>query len=55
MKTEKGVTRDPVCGMSMDESNAIRAERDGKIYYFCGEGCRDRFLAAPLAPQKKHA
>ena len=38
----RGVT-DPVCGMTVDRSRALRAERDGVAYYFCSEACRDRF------------
>jgi Cu+-exporting ATPase len=31
--------------MTVDERTAISAERDGKTYYFCHEGCRKKFLA----------
>jgi Cu+-exporting ATPase len=43
---------DPVCGMTVDEQTAISAERDGQTFYFCSEGCRQKFLAAgkPHAP-----
>jgi Cu2+-exporting ATPase len=37
--------RDPVCGMELDESEAIRLEKDSKTYYFCGEDCKDAFLS----------
>jgi len=36
---------DPICGMQVDESTAISAERDGKQYYFCCDHCRQKFLA----------
>ncbi|MEO6095632.1 MAG: heavy metal translocating P-type ATPase [Fibrobacteria bacterium] len=36
---------DPICGMDVDESSALSAQRDGKDYYFCGESCRKKFLA----------
>ncbi|MDD5350171.1 MAG: heavy metal translocating P-type ATPase [Chthoniobacteraceae bacterium] len=36
---------DPICGMTVDASSPIRAERDGETYYFCSEGCRKKFLA----------
>ncbi|HET7807936.1 MAG TPA: permease [Gaiellaceae bacterium] len=39
--------RDPVCGMSVDRGRALSLEHDGKRYYFCGPGCRDRFAADP--------
>ena len=36
--------RDPVCNMDVEESKAITRECGGKIYYFCSEGCRDKFV-----------
>jgi xanthine dehydrogenase accessory factor len=40
--------RDPVCGMTVSVATAAaRAEFNGRTYYFCCAGCRDRFLAAP--------
>ncbi|MCK6558237.1 heavy metal translocating P-type ATPase [bacterium] len=41
---------DPICGMTVDETTNLRAERDGQTYYFCCEHCRQKFLAPP-APQ----
>ena len=39
---------DPVCGMSVDPARAkASAERDGRIYFFCCPGCRDKFVADP--------
>ncbi len=35
---------DPICGMTVDESTAISAERDGQTYYFCCDHCRKKFL-----------
>jgi putative ABC transport system ATP-binding protein len=41
-------TRDPVCGMRVDEWTTDAAtERDGKRYVFCSRRCLERFLAAP--------
>jgi uncharacterized membrane protein YraQ (UPF0718 family)/YHS domain-containing protein len=34
---------DPVCGMTVDRSNALTAQRDGRTYYFCSEHCRAAF------------
>ncbi len=31
--------------MTVDEAKALRAERDGKIFYFCSEHCQKQFLA----------
>jgi xanthine dehydrogenase accessory factor len=40
--------RDPVCGMTVQVGTARhRVEVDGLDYYFCGGGCRERFLATP--------
>jgi len=36
--------QDPVCLMGIEEAEAITAECDGVVYYFCSEGCRDKFL-----------
>ncbi len=40
MKEAASVTKDPVCGMSVDPSAALHAERDGETFHFCGESCR---------------
>ncbi len=34
---------DPICGMMVDESSPLRAERDGQTFYFCSEHCRKKF------------
>jgi Cu+-exporting ATPase len=39
------VTKDPVCGMTVSETTALHAERNGKTFYFCSEHCRDKFLS----------
>ena len=38
---------DPICGMTVNEASALRAERDGQAFYFCGEHCRRKFLSTP--------
>jgi len=46
--TAAGTARDPVCGMTVDPHNARhRAEHDGRPYYFCSAGCREKFMADP--------
>ena len=40
-------TKDPICGMAVDESSALHAEREGKAFYFCSDHCRRKFLSAP--------
>jgi YHS domain-containing protein len=39
--------RDPVCGMTVDRKTALQSEWEGRTYYFCGVGCKDRFEADP--------
>ena len=36
---------DPICGMEVDERTALSVEHEGRTWYFCSRGCRDRFLA----------
>lgn len=38
---------DPVCGMQVDEKKALKTEHMGKTYYFCGEGCKQKFEKDP--------
>ena len=42
----RGAT-DPMCGMTVDRSKArlkgLSLEHEGRTYYFCGPGCRDKF------------
>jgi Cu+-exporting ATPase len=50
-KKQKHMAKDPICGMTVDEATALRAERDGQTFYFCSEHCRKKFLAdAQAAP-----
>ncbi len=39
------MTKDPICGMAVDEASALRAERDGQTSYFCSDHCRQQFLS----------
>src|SRR5438046_242383 len=39
-----GMAKDPICGMSISEGTAFRAERDGQTHYFCSEHCRQKFI-----------
>jgi xanthine dehydrogenase accessory factor len=46
---------DPVCGMEVAVSEAsIQLERDGELYYFCSEGCRDTFRAQGVPDGAAH-
>src|SRR5579859_3251618 len=40
--------RDPICGMSVDVASAKhRTEYEGKAFYFCCAGCKEKFDAEP--------
>ncbi|MBK7583249.1 MAG: YHS domain-containing protein [Myxococcales bacterium] len=54
-QTTTTMTKDPVCGMTVDPSTALHAERDGNTFHFCGEHCREKFLstAASAKPENK--
>ena len=44
------VTRDPVCGMTVDPTaDTPGFEHDGHHYHFCSEGCREKFRTDPNA------
>ena len=50
---------DPVCGMTVNEATALRADRDGQPFFFCSEHCRRTFLnggaaSVPAAPAHAH-
>ncbi len=38
------MTKDPVCGMSVDEKKALSGQKAGETFYFCSEHCRTKFL-----------
>jgi Cu+-exporting ATPase len=48
-KEEKmGTVRDPVCGMDVDPATAAGSEEyQGQTYYFCSQGCLERFKERP--------
>ena len=37
--------KDPVCNMEVEETEAVTFEVKQRTYFFCSEGCRDKFLA----------
>jgi Cu+-exporting ATPase len=51
MKEANPVTKDPICGITVDEATAIHTIRDGKTIYFCSEHCRQKFLSTPAGAQ----
>jgi YHS domain-containing protein len=51
METQPARSKDPVCGMMVTEAKARAANRfsehQGKTYFFCNDGCKQEFDAAP--------
>ena len=45
----RGMAVDPVCHMKVDiiKSSVEAFEYEGKLYYFCGPGCRVSFSEEP--------
>lgn len=42
------MTKDPVCGMQVDEKQAAgQAEYRGKTYFFCSIPCKKKFEESP--------
>jgi Cu+-exporting ATPase len=39
----KELAKDPICGMVMEKSAALKAERSGRAYYFCSVNCQRTF------------
>jgi Cu+-exporting ATPase len=55
MESSKSETKDPICGMTVDETSALSAEREGQTFYFCSDHCRKKFLSPEAAakPEEK--
>ncbi|HZL90431.1 MAG TPA: heavy metal translocating P-type ATPase, partial [Pirellulaceae bacterium] len=45
---------DPICGMTVDEATALRAQYDGQTFYFCCEHCRQKFLSRESKGDRAH-
>lgn len=43
---------DPICGMFVPESSDLHIDKDGQRFYFCSQGCMDKFMS-PLSEQSK--
>lgn len=42
------MTKDPVCGMNVDESKAAATSiYHGRTYHFCSTGCKTKFEKEP--------
>jgi YHS domain-containing protein len=50
LKMEGSMTKDPVCGMKVDDSRGeFQTQFAGKKYFFCSDECRKEFEAEPDA------
>lgn len=47
MTTQETTARDPVCGMTVSTQTPIQSRYEGTTYYFCREGCREKFDLDP--------
>jgi P-type Cu+ transporter len=46
--TQLGMVKDPVCGMQVSPgSGTVSLEHSGKQYFFCSDGCAQKFIAHP--------
>lgn len=37
------MTKDPICGMNVNEAEGLRLTKDSRVYYFCSEHCLKKF------------
>lgn len=44
------MARDPICGMQVNENDAIRLSKDGRDYFFCSVHCKDKFIKQEALP-----
>ena len=41
------MSKDPVCGMEVNEETAVAHEYKGNTYYFCTIACKETFARDP--------
>lgn len=39
------IVKDPICNMEVQDDTGITAECNGETFYFCSQGCKDKFLS----------
>lgn len=53
-RKETEMETDPICKMQVDPKTAAgQSEYEGKTYYFCAPGCKQKFDANPSQYAKK--
>jgi P-type Cu+ transporter len=45
---------DPICGMTVNEATGRSVQLDNQTFYFCCEGCRQKFLARRQETNSQH-
>lgn len=43
---------DPICGMQVDETTELTADRDGQTFYFCSNHCLQKFIDGEKVDEK---
>lgn len=43
-KIDDVMVKDPICGVYFPRREGVELQRNGQVYIFCSEACRDRFL-----------
>ncbi|MDI6699253.1 MAG: YHS domain-containing protein [Candidatus Saccharicenans sp.] len=43
---KKTMVKDEVCNTYIPVDEALKENRNGRVYYFCSEDCRKKFLAS---------
>ncbi|MBI2449027.1 YHS domain-containing protein [Candidatus Pacearchaeota archaeon] len=41
------MTKDPVCGMKLDEKKSLKTKYKDRVYYFCSSNCESTFKENP--------
>ncbi|MDY0231393.1 MAG: YHS domain-containing protein [Candidatus Saccharicenans sp.] len=47
---KKTMVKDEVCNTYIAEDEAIKEIQNGRVYYFCSQECRQKFLSARKKP-----
>lgn len=45
-REDEEMVLDPICNSYIPISSALRVNRDGRVEYFCGTECKEKFLAS---------
>ena len=45
--------KDPICGMTVEDTSPHRLEGDGRQIYFCSDNCKKKYLESQDATDRK--